>query len=61
MAHSDSSPFPVAVVEKLLRVGDHDRKLQLFRWVLSTKKGMKIRRDLISYSQAAELIEAKQQ
>ena len=61
IACSVSTPCLVAVVEKLLRVGDHDRKLQLFRWVLSTKKGMKIRRDPISYSQAAELIEAKQQ
>ena len=61
IAHSDSSPCPVAVVEKLPRVGNHDRKLQLFRRVLSTKKGMKIKRDPISYSQAAELIEAKLQ
>ena len=47
------------MVEKFLRVGNHDRKSQLFRQVLSTKKGMKLRRDPMSYSQAAELIKAK--
>ena len=47
-ARSDSSPCPVAVVEKFLRVGNHDRKSRLFRRVLSTKKGVKLRRDLMS-------------
>ena len=59
IARSDSSPCPVAVVEKFLRVGNHDRKSWLSRRVLSTKKGMKLRRDPMSYSRAAELIKAE--
>ena len=59
IARSDSSPCPVAVVEKFLRVGNHDRKSQLSRRVLSMKKGMKLRRDPMSYSRAPELIKAK--
>ena len=42
IAHSDSSPSPVAVVEKFLRVGNHDRKSRLFRRVLLTKNEMKL-------------------
>ena len=61
IAHSDSSPCLVAVVEKFLRLGDHDRKFRQFRRVLSTKKGIKLRRDPMSYSQVAELIEAELQ
>ena len=59
IACSDPSPCPVAVLEKFLRVGDHDRKSQLFRQVLLMKNGMKLRRDPMSYSRAAELIKAE--
>ena len=59
IACSDSSPCPVAVVEKFLKTGNHDRKSRLFRWVSSTKKGVKLRRDPMSYSRAAELIKAE--
>ena len=47
------------MVEKFLRVGNHDRKSQPFWRVLSTKKVMKLMRDLTSYSWAAELIKAE--
>ena len=59
IARSDSSPCPVAVVEKFLKEGNHDRKSRLFRRVSSTKKGVKLRRDPMSYSRAAELIKAE--
>ena len=59
IARSDSSPCPVAVVEKFLRVGDHVRKSRLFKPVLLMKKVMKLTRDLMSYSRATELIKAK--
>ena len=61
IACSVSTPCLVAVVEKFLRVGNHDRKSRLFRRVLSTKKGMKLRRDPMSYSRAADLIKAELQ
>ena len=44
-----------------LRVGNRDRKSQLFRRVLSMQKGMKLRRDPMSYNRAAELIKAELQ
>ena len=59
VARSDSSPCPVAVVENFLRVGNHERKSRLFRRVLSTKNGMKLRKDPMSYSWAAELIKVE--
>ena len=56
IARSDSSPCPVAVVEKFLKVGRHDRKSQLFRRILHTKKRMELRKEPMSYSRANELI-----
>ena len=56
IARSDSSPCPVAVVEKFLKVGSHDRKSQLFRRILHTKKRMELRKEPMSYSRAKELI-----
>ena len=45
------------MVEKFLKEGNHDSKSRLFRWVSSTKKGVK--RDPRSNSRAAELIKAE--
>ena len=59
IARSDSSPCPVAVVEKFLKEGNHDRKLWLFRRVSSTNEGVKLRRDPMSYSRAAKFIKAE--
>ena len=59
IARSDSSPCPVAVVEKFPKEGNHDSKSRLFRRASSTKKGVKLRRDPTSYSREAELIKAE--
>ena len=56
MACSDSSPCPVAVVEKFLKVGSHDRKSRLFRRILHTRKRMELRKEPMSYSRASELV-----
>lgn len=56
IARSDSSPCPVAVVEKFLKVGSHDRKSRLFRRILHTRKRMELRKEPMSYSRASELV-----
>ena len=56
IACSNSSPCPVAVVEKFLRVGSHDRKSRLFCRILHTRKRMELRKEPMSYSQANELV-----
>lgn len=61
IARSDSSPCPVAVVEKFLRMGKHDRKSRLFRRILNTKKRMELRKEPMSYSRAHELIKQELQ
>ena len=43
VARCSSSPCPVAVVEKFLKVGRHEKKSRLFRWILHTEKRMELR------------------
>ena len=61
IARSDSFPCPVAVVEKFLGAGRHDKKSRLFCQILSTKRKMELRKEPLSYSQANELIKLELQ
>ena len=61
IARSDSSPCPVAVIEKFLKMGNHDGKSRLFRRILDTRKRMELRKEPMSYSRANELIKRELQ
>ena len=61
VARCSSSPCPVAVVKKLLKVGRHEKKSRLFRRILHTEKRMELRKEPISYSRANELIKCELQ
>ena len=56
-----SSPCPVAVVEKCLKVGSHVKNSRLFRRILHTEKKMELRKEPMSYSRANELIKRELQ
>ena len=56
-----SSPCPVAVVEKVLKVGSHVKNSRLFRRILHTEKKMELRKEPMSYSRANELIKRELQ
>ena len=56
-----SSPCPVAVVEKFLKVGSHVKNSRLFRRILHTEKKMELRKEPMSYSRANELIKRELQ
>ena len=58
---SSSSPCPVAVVEKFLKVGSHVKNSRLFRRILHTEKKMELRKEPMSYSRANELIKRELQ
>lgn len=61
IARNDSSPCPVAVVEKFLNMGKHDRTSRLFRRILKTEKRVELRKEPMSYSRAQELIKQELQ
>lgn len=56
IARSSTPPCPVAVVEKFLRIGGHRNGSKLFRRVRSTKQGVCLRDQPMSYSRAKELL-----
>ena len=56
IARSEESVCPVAVVEKFLRVGEHDRQMVMWRRMQKTKNGVRLRKEIMSYSRAAELV-----
>ena len=56
IARSSTPPCPVAVVEKFLRIGGHRKGSKLFRRVRSTKQGVCLRDQPMSYSRAKELL-----
>ena len=49
-------PCPVKIIEKFLRIADHSKGSPLFRRVLHTKRGGRLRKEAMSYSRAKELI-----
>ena len=61
VARCSSSPCPVAVVEKFLKVGSHVKNSRLFRRILHTEKKMELRKEPMSYSRANELIKRELQ
>ena len=50
------SPCPVAVLEKFLSVGNHAKALPLFPNVQKSKRGVRIRKERMSYGRANELL-----
>ena len=56
IARSSTPPCPVAILEKFLLVGNHSKASPLFRRVQNTKRGVCLRKELMSYSRANELI-----
>ena len=56
IARSEESVCPVAVVEKFLRVGEHDQQMVMWRRMQKTKNGVRLRKEIMSYSRAAELV-----
>jgi len=56
IARSSTPPCPVGVVEKFLRIGGHRKGSKLFRRVQSTKRGVYLRDQPMSYSRAKELL-----
>ena len=61
VARCSSSPRPVAVVEKFLKVGSHVKNSRLFCRILHTEKKMELRKEPMSYSRANELIKPELQ
>ena len=55
-ARSSTPPCPVAVVETFLRIGGHRKGSKLFRRLQSTKQGVSLRDQPMSYSCAKELL-----
>ena len=56
VAHCSTPPCPVQIVERFLRVANHSEGSPLFRRVLHTKRGVRLRKEAMSYSRAKELI-----
>ena len=56
IARSSTPPCPVAVVETFLRIGGHRKGSKLFRRLQSTKQGVSLRDQPMSYSCAKELL-----
>ena len=56
VARCSTPPCPVAVDEKFLKVGRHEKKSRLFRRILHTGNRMDLRKEPLSYSRANELI-----
>ena len=56
VARCSTPPCPVAVDEKFLKVGRHEKKSRLFRRILHTGNRMDLRKEPVSYSRANELI-----
>lgn len=52
---------PVAVVENFFAFGKHTKGSKLFRRILSTKNGIKLREEQMSYSRAKELMKKELQ
>ena len=55
ISRADKAPCPVAVVEKFLRKGDHDRNRTIWRRIQNTRNGPKLRSAPMTYSRASEL------
>ena len=49
-------PCPVQIVERFLRVANHSKGSPLFQRVLHTKRGVRLRKEAMSYSRAKKLI-----
>ena len=56
IARSEGAVCPVAIVERFLRIGEHDRQMVIWRRVQKTKNGVRLRKEAMSYSRAAELV-----
>ena len=56
IARCSTPPCPVKIIEKFLRIADHSKGSPLFRRVLHTKRGVRLRKEAMSYSRAKELI-----
>ena len=61
IACSDTPPCPVAVLEKFSSVGGHTTGLKLFQRVQSTKQGVRLRDQPMSYTRAKELLKRELQ
>ena len=61
IARSDTPPCPVAMVEKFLSVDGHTAGLKLFWRVQSTKQGVRLRDQPMSYTCAKELLKRELQ
>jgi len=56
IARSEGAVCPVAIVEKFLQIGGHDRQMVIWRRVQKTKNGVRLRAEAMSYSRASELV-----
>ena len=56
VTHSHSSSCPVAVTERFLLAGGHQKSDYLFRKIRHTKHGFSLRPQPLSYSRASELV-----
>ena len=61
IARSHTPPCLVAVLEKFLSVGGHTAGVKLFRRVQSTKQGVRLRDQPMSYTHAKELLKRELQ
>lgn len=56
VARCNTPPCPVEIIEKFLRIANHSKGSPLFRRVLHTRGGVRLRKEAMSYSRAKELI-----
>ena len=56
IARSEGAVCSVGIVERFLRIGEHDRQMVIWHRVQKTKNGVQLRKEAMSYSRAAELV-----
>ena len=56
VARCNTPPCPVEIIEKCLSIANHSKGSPLFRRVLHTRGGVRLRKEAMSYSRAKELI-----
>ena len=59
IARSESKPCPAAVVERFIGRGGHKERSKLFRRILHTKNGFKLREESMTYSRANQLLKTE--
>ena len=56
ISRSEAAPYPVAVLEKILKLGSHSKGSKLFRRIQSTKRGQMLKEAPLWYFCASALV-----